>query len=135
MKKAVFFLSFLLPGLLPGQVAITGFNHLALSVSDIEASTAFYRDILGLEPIEVPDDLKAIRSWFKFGGGQDLHLLAGRTEPVADNSRTSSHYSLTIPDADAVEASRKRDSIITASSALTALGRSTSPTPTVTSSS
>lgn len=104
MKKAVFIFSFLLPGFLSGQATITGFNHLALSVSDIEASTAFYRDILGLEPLEVPDDLKAIRSWFRFGGGQDLHLLAGRTEPVADNGRNSSHYSLTIPDADEVEA-------------------------------
>ena len=47
---------------------------------------------------------RAIRSWFRFGGGQDLHLLAGRTEPVTDNGRNSSHYSLTISDADEVEA-------------------------------
>ncbi|MCB9286697.1 MAG: DUF1080 domain-containing protein [Lewinellaceae bacterium] len=103
LKSLILFLG-LFPFLLPAQVTITGFNHLALSVSDIEASTAFYRDILGLEPIEVPDDLKDIRSWFKFGGGQDLHLLAGRTEPVSDNSRSSGHYSLTITDADEVEA-------------------------------
>lgn len=104
MKKTVFILSILFPDILSAQITTAGFNHLALSVSDIEASTAFYRDILGLEPIKVPDDLKAIRSWFKFGGGQDLHLLAGRTEPVSDNGRNASHYSLTIPDANVVEA-------------------------------
>ena len=103
LKKLLFLLAGLFPISISAQVTISGFNHLALSVTDIEASTVFYRDILGLEPIEVPDGLKAIRSWFKFGGGQDLHLLAGRTVPVADNSRTSSHYSLTIPDADEVE--------------------------------
>ena len=101
--KLIVFL-WLFPFILHAQITTTGFNHLALSVSDIEASTEFYRDILGLEPIEVPDGLKAIRSWFKFGGGQDLHLLAGRTEPVSDNSRSSGHYSLTITDADEVEA-------------------------------
>lgn len=104
LKKTPFFLLGLFPLILTAQITVTGFNHLALWVKDIEASTAFYRDILGLEPIEVPDDLKAIRSWFRFGGGQDLHLLAGRTEVVSDNGRNSSHYSLTISDADEVEA-------------------------------
>lgn len=104
LKRLLILLAGLFPLTLFAQISTIGFNHLALSVSDIEASTVFYRDILGLEPIEVPDELKAIRSWFRFGGGQDLHLLAGRTEPVADNSRNSSHFSLTIPDADEVEA-------------------------------
>ncbi len=104
LKKNLFLLLFSFPLLLSAQATITGFNHLALSVSDIEASTVFYRDILGLEPIEVPDDLKAIRSWFKFGGGQDLHLLAGRTDPVTNNGRNSGHFALTISDADALEA-------------------------------
>ncbi|MCB0599264.1 MAG: DUF1080 domain-containing protein [Lewinellaceae bacterium] len=104
LKRLLILLAGLFPLTLFAQISTIGFNHLALSVSDIEASTVFYRDILDLEPIEVPDELKAIRSWFRFGGGQDLHLLAGRTEPVADNSRNSSHFSLTIPDADEVEA-------------------------------
>ena len=104
LKRLLILLAGLFPLTLFAQISTIGFNHLALSVSDIEASTVFYRDILDLEPIEVPDELKAIRSWFRFGGGQDLHLLAGRTEPVADNSRNSSHFSLTIPDAGEVEA-------------------------------
>ena len=79
LKRLLFLLAGLFPISISAQITVSGFNHLALSVSDIEASTVFYRDILGLEPIEVPDELKAIRSWFRFGGGQDLHLLAGRT--------------------------------------------------------
>lgn len=94
----------LFPGLLISQIQTSGFNHLALSVQDIEASTLFYRDVLGLKPIAVPDELKAIRSWFELGGGQDLHLLAGRTAPVTNNDRNAAHFALTIQDANEVEA-------------------------------
>ena len=86
------------------QIAITGYNHVALAVKDMEASARFYREVIGLEPIEVPDNLKAIRSWFKIAPGQELHLLAGRSFPVTNNDPNAAHFSLTIPDADPVEA-------------------------------
>ncbi|MEO6759464.1 MAG: family 16 glycoside hydrolase, partial [Saprospiraceae bacterium] len=60
--------------------------------------------IIGLEPIPVPDNLKAIRSWFKVAPGQELHLLAGRTFPVTNNDPNLAHFSLSIPDAYPVEA-------------------------------
>ncbi len=85
------------------QIPISGYNHVALSVKDIEASAQFYRETVGLEPIEVPDNLKAIRSWFKIAPGQELHLLAGRKDPVSNNDRNGAHYALTIEDADPVE--------------------------------
>ncbi|MBK7872658.1 MAG: DUF1080 domain-containing protein [Saprospiraceae bacterium] len=85
------------------QIPITGYNHVALAVKDIGASAKFYREIVGLEPIEVPDNLKAIRSWFVIAPGQELHLLAGRVDPVTNNDRNGAHYSLTIPDADPIE--------------------------------
>lgn len=62
-------------------------------MKDLDASARFYRDVVGLTPIEVPDNLKAIRCWFKIAPGQELHLLAGRTDPVANNDKNGAHYS------------------------------------------
>ena len=70
-------------------------NHLALQVKDVEVSKAFYKDVIGLKPIEVPDNLKAIRGWFDIGNGQMIHLLAGRTTPVV-NDKNGSHFSIFI---------------------------------------
>jgi lactoylglutathione lyase len=85
------------------QINILGYNHVALAVANIDSSAAFYRDIVGLEPLAVPDHLKAIRAWFKIVPGQELHLLAGRGTPVSNNDRNGAHFALTIPDADPVE--------------------------------
>jgi lactoylglutathione lyase len=88
---------------LNAQIGISGYNHVALSVKDIEASTRFYRDTIGLAPKAVPENLKAIRSWFIIAAGQELHLLAGRIDPVSNNHRNGAHFALTIQDANPVE--------------------------------
>ena len=93
------------------QITITGYNHVALAVSNIDSSAYFYREIIGLEPVPVPENLKAIRSWFKIAPGQELHLLAGRTLPVANNDKHGAHFSFSIPDADPVEAYLKAKGI------------------------
>ena len=98
-----FFLSLFLTKTMSAQIAVNGYNHVALCVKDIKESTRFYRDVMGLETVEVPEQMKAIRSWFKIAPGQELHLLAGRTFPVANNDPNMSHFSLTISDADPVE--------------------------------
>jgi catechol 2,3-dioxygenase-like lactoylglutathione lyase family enzyme len=105
-KKAGLFLLLLrlFAPTLSAQIPVTGYNHVALSVKNIEESARFYREVIGLEPIEVPEHLKAIRSWFRIAPGQELHLLAGRTFPVANNDPNMAHFSLTILDADPVEA-------------------------------
>jgi catechol 2,3-dioxygenase-like lactoylglutathione lyase family enzyme len=77
------------------KIEVIKHNHVALHVKDIAASTKFYKEVLGLEPIAVPDSLKAIRSWFKLGTDQQIHLLAGRTKKV-HNSRTGSHFALVV---------------------------------------
>ncbi len=84
------------------QIKITGINHVALAVEDIRASTVFYRDVIGLQTLSVPEELKGIRSWFQIAPGQELHLLAGRRTAV-DHDKNGSHFSLTIPNADPVE--------------------------------
>lgn len=74
-------------------IEVVSHNHVALQVMDIGKSTTFYREVLGLQSIPVPDSLKAIRSWFKVGDHQQIHLLAGRVMPV-NNNRNGSHFAL-----------------------------------------
>ncbi|MEZ0487753.1 VOC family protein [Fibrella aquatica] len=95
---------FLLPLLFIAQFAvaqdklgIVGHNHLALHVKDMAISTAFFRDVMGLKPIPVPDNLKAIRSWFDLGNGQQIHLMAGRTEEII-HDKNASHIALFVDD-------------------------------------
>jgi catechol 2,3-dioxygenase-like lactoylglutathione lyase family enzyme len=90
------------------QITVTGYNHVALCVKDLKESTVFYRDVMGFEPLEVPENKRTTRSWFKIAAGQELHLLSGRTFPVANNDPNMSHFSLTISDADPVEAYLKK---------------------------
>ncbi|CAG5018465.1 hypothetical protein DYBT9275_06007 [Dyadobacter sp. CECT 9275] len=85
-------------------------NHLALQVKDIEASKTFYRDIIGLKPVTVPDNLKAIRGWFETGDGQMIHLLAGRTTPVV-NDKDGGHFALFVGSIDQAEKFLKQKNI------------------------
>ena len=45
-------------GKLSAQIPTTGYNHVALAVKDISESAKFYREVVGLTPTEVPDNLK-----------------------------------------------------------------------------
>src|SRR6185295_3636761 len=56
-------------------------DHVALHVSDLDASVAFYSGLFGLQ--EIPAAAKG-RRWLSLGKGVALHLLGGRTQPVAD---------------------------------------------------
>ena len=89
---------------------ITGHNHLGLQVADLQVSAKFYGDILGLERIEVPENLKAIRAWFKIGDINQIHLLLGRTQPVV-NDRNGSHIALFVDNMDKAEAYLKQNNI------------------------
>ncbi|RIV19015.1 glyoxalase [Fibrisoma montanum] len=104
MKKFLFAFLFL-SGTAFGQdkLGVIRHNHLALHVKDIPTSTAFYREVLGLKSIPVPENLKAIRAWFDIGNGQQIHLLAGRTEPIV-HDRNGSHIALFVENMDKSEA-------------------------------
>ncbi len=91
------------------KIGITGHNHLGLQVADIQKSAKFYGETLGLERIEVPDNLKAIRAWFKIGVNQ-IHLLAGRTQPVV-NDKNGTHIALSVVSMTDAEAFLKAQSI------------------------
>ena len=94
-------------------ITILSYNHVGLAVKDLKTSVAFYRDIIGLSPLDVPDNMLAIRRWFRVASGQELHLLLGRENPVANNDKNGAHFSLSIPtnSADEIEAFLKEKNV------------------------
>lgn len=95
-------------------ITILSYNHVGLAVKDLKTSVTFYREIIGLSPLDVPDNLLAIRRWFRVAPGQELHLLLGRENPVANNDKNSAHFSLSIPtnSADEIEAFLKEKNVV-----------------------
>jgi len=79
-----------------GKVTLT-FNHLALSVSDIDRSADFYKHVLGLQEITNRTKMEGIR-WFSLNEGKELHLISILKEKVTINK--SVHFALTTPDFD-----------------------------------
>ena len=94
-------------------ITILSYNHVGLAVKDLKTSVTFYRDIIGLSPLDVPDNMLAIRRWFRVAPGQELHLLLGRENPVANNDKNGAHFSLSIPtnSADEIEAFLKEKNV------------------------
>lgn len=54
-------------------------NHIALYVTDLKISTAFYEQIMQLPPIPEPFKIGK-HSWFQIGSHCQLHLIEGATE-------------------------------------------------------
>ena len=76
-------------------------NHVALHVADVERSAAFYRDVLRLGSITRPAfDFPG--AWFRLGADQELHLIGGRTNPVASANR-GNHFALRVAELDSWE--------------------------------
>jgi catechol 2,3-dioxygenase-like lactoylglutathione lyase family enzyme len=77
---------------------VTQLNHVALHVRDVERSSRFYAEVLGLEPMPRPAfDFPG--AWFRIGADQELHLI-GRP-PETDSPPRERHYALLV---DSVEA-------------------------------
>jgi catechol 2,3-dioxygenase-like lactoylglutathione lyase family enzyme len=59
-------------------------HHVALPVGDAAPPLAFYRDVLGLTPVDRPEGAseRADGSWFELGDGQ-VHLFRPGDAPVA----------------------------------------------------
>ena len=70
-------------------------NHVALYVSNLQTSTDFYRNIIGLENMAEPfHDGK--HTWFKVGEHAQLHLIEGAKEKTAHDKNT--HLCFTVAD-------------------------------------
>ena len=69
-------------------------HHVAVAVSDPDAAFSFYRDVLGLAPIDRPDGADAIApgAWFQLPNAQ-LHLF---TPP--DPTVQPPHFAIEVED-------------------------------------
>jgi lactoylglutathione lyase len=56
-------------------------NHIAVYVSNLEISSDFYRNVIGLDMIEEPFK-DGRHTWFSIGKAGQLHLISGATKPM-----------------------------------------------------
>jgi lactoylglutathione lyase len=74
MKKV--FLFFLFPITLFASAQKPSFNHIAVYVQDLQKSSDFYKNLIGLDTIANPfNDGRHV--WFSIGDHLQLHLIAG----------------------------------------------------------
>ena len=74
------------------------FNHVALSVKDVNVSADFYQHVFNLEEIVNRTKMDGIR-WFSLGEGKELHLVSILKSDVTINKAV--HFALTTPTFDA----------------------------------
>ncbi|MBJ7329970.1 MAG: VOC family protein [Solirubrobacteraceae bacterium] len=79
----------------PRRMAIRGLHHLTLISADMDATTAFYRDLLGLALVQEAisdDDPEARHHWFDTGGGQRISFLEYPTMEKGVVGTGSTHH-------------------------------------------
>jgi len=76
-----------------------GFDHVALSVADVEKSKDFYVDLFGMTNITDRNPIEGVR-WLSMQGGGELHLLAVVEGDVTTNQAV--HLAVKTPDFDAL---------------------------------
>ena len=68
-------------------------NHIALHVVDLDKSTRFYRDLIGIDTIPEPfHDGK--HTWFRVGESTQLHLILGAQTAVIPDKNTHLCFSV-----------------------------------------
>jgi lactoylglutathione lyase len=72
-------------------------DHVSLMVRDLEASAAFYRDVLGLSEIANGTGRPQFR-WFGISEIQALHI--GMGEPGEPRLKKGTHFALSVDDLD-----------------------------------
>src|SRR5258705_3020295 len=70
------------------------FNHLALSVKDVDRSSDFYKTVLKLQEITNRSQLEGVR-WFSLGASKELHPISIAKANVTINQAV--HPALTTP--------------------------------------
>lgn len=103
MKRIVFFITALTFNIqLQAQDSIAfnfTFNHMALSVKDVDVSAAFYKNVFQLNEIKNRAALEGIR-WISLGEkDKELHLISRIKEPISINKAV--HLALTTQNIDA----------------------------------
>ena len=92
---------------------ITGLHHVTLIASDLERTTAFYRDVLGLALVDRAtnaDDPDARHFWFGDAGGAAGTLVSFLEYPTMDAGTvgvgSTHHLALAVDSADELDAWR-----------------------------
>jgi catechol 2,3-dioxygenase-like lactoylglutathione lyase family enzyme len=86
-KLSLSFIAFAFSLVLQAQDTVSigfTFNHLALSVKNVNQSADFYSSVLNLREITNRTKMDGIR-WFSFGEGKELHLVSTIKENVTLN--------------------------------------------------
>ena len=78
--------------------AALSFNHMAISVKDVNRSADFYGNVLKFKEISNRSKLEGVR-WFDIGTGMELHLISIVKEKVVLNKAI--HLAFTTTDFDA----------------------------------
>lgn len=73
------------------------FNHVALSVRDVNESVGFYKKVLELEEIENTASNSKTR-WLSLGEGKQLHLIPYKTSIFEIKVNKAIHFALATPD-------------------------------------
>lgn len=84
-----------MPGLVAGQGTKIKprLNHIAIYVTDLQVSTIFYRDVIGLDTIPEPfRDGK--HTWFSIGPLSHLHVISGAEKPAAHDKNAHLCFSV-----------------------------------------
>lgn len=79
MKKN--FMAFLFALICFSSTAQIKVNHIAVHVSDLKSSMAFYEEILNLNEIDEPFK-DGLHAWYDIGGGGALHLIEVANTPT-----------------------------------------------------
>ncbi len=74
------------------------FNHLALSVKDVDRSVDFYKKVMNLKEITNRTKIEGIR-WLSLGEDKELHLISILKDPITINKAI--HIGLTTASFDA----------------------------------
>jgi lactoylglutathione lyase len=94
-KLKLLVIALFISGFLQAQDTTTfnfAFNHLALSVKDVDRSAEFYKNVLKLQEITNRSKLEGVR-WFSLAEGKELHLISILKESVTINKAV--HLALT----------------------------------------
>ncbi len=88
---------------MPDPLPIQAVHHIARVTSDLEASLAFYRDLLGFQQVDRPN-FKFPGAWL-FNYGVQIHLIAtaNGSRPAGDISIRDDHVAFHVADTDLVE--------------------------------
>ena len=68
-------------------------NHIAIYVVNLQTSSAFYRDIIGLDTIPEPFH-DGRHTWFSIGPQSHLHVISGAAAPTAHDKNAHLCFSV-----------------------------------------